>query len=222
MLHVGEKLTRRFGPTGSGKELWHPHCQNKDADFSASERTYKSQKRCLSKTLFTRTLRNGEKVPREWLVYSPSTGNVYCFFCKPFGNGSSAFTHSGYSDWKHSVEQVEMHKAGQSHRNATLTWLARTQVRGIDAELLDQFRDEASYWREVLRRIVAVIMFLSERGLAFRGDNEILGSVHNGNYLGILELLSKFDPFQDEHLKKYGNKGRGTTSYLSSTIYEEF
>ena len=143
-------------------------CQNKDADFSASERTYKSQKRCLSKTLFTRTLRNREKVPKEWLVYSPSTGNVYCFFCKLFGNGSSAFTHSGYSDWKHSVEQVEMHKAGQSHRNATLTWLARTQVRGIDAELLDQFRDEASYWREVLRRIVAVIMFLSERGLAFR------------------------------------------------------
>ena len=95
-------------------------------------------------------------------------------------------------------------------------------VRGIDAELLDQFRDEASYWREVLRRIVAVIMFLSERGLAFRGDNEILGSVHNGNYLGISELLSKFDPFLDEHLKQYGNKGWGTTSYLSSTIYEEF
>ena len=206
MLHVGE-LTRRFGPTGSGKELWHPHCQNKDADFSASERTYKSQKRCLSKTLFTRTLRNREKVPKEWLVYSPSTGNVYCFFCKLFGDGSSAFTHSGYSDWKHSVEQVEMHEAGQSHRNARLTWLARTQVLGIDAELLDQFRDEASYWREVLRRIVAVIMFLSERGLAFRGDNEILGSVHNGNYLGISELLSKFDPFLDEHLKQYGNKG---------------
>ena len=129
------------------------------------------------------------------------------FFCKLFGDGSSAFTHSGYSDWKHSVEQVEMHKAGQSHRNATLTWLARTQVRGIDAELLDQFRDEASYWREVLMRIVAVIKFLSERGLAFRGDNEILGSVHNGNYLGISELLSKFDPFLDEHLKQYGNKG---------------
>ena len=101
-------------------------------------------------------------------MYSPSTGNVYCFFCKLFGDGSSAFTHSGYSDWKHSVEQVEMHEAGQSHRNARLTWLARTQVLGIDAELLDQFRDEASYWREVLMRIVAVIKFLSERGLAFR------------------------------------------------------
>lgn len=52
-----------------------------------------------------------------------------------------------------------------------------------------------------------VITFLSERGLAFRRDNETLGSVHNGNYLGILELLGKFDPFLDEHLKKYRNKG---------------
>lgn len=98
-------------------------CQNKDVHFSASERIYKNQKRCLSKTLFTRALRNGEKISREWLVYSPSTGNVYCFFCRLFDEttSSSAFTHSGFSDWKHAVSRVEEHEAGQPHRNATLT-----------------------------------------------------------------------------------------------------
>ncbi len=30
------------------------------------------------------------------------------------------------------------------------------------------------------------------------------------------------DPFLREHLEKYGQKGRGTTSYLSSTVCEEF
>ncbi|XP_056468103.1 zinc finger MYM-type protein 1-like [Gadus chalcogrammus] len=115
-----------------------------------------------------------------------------------------------------------MHEAGQPHRKAALTWLARTQVCGIDAGLQDQLKDEANYWKEVLRRVVAVIKFLSERGLAFRGENETLGSVHNGNYLGILELLAKFDPFLDEHLKRFGNKGRGTPSYLSSTVCTEF
>ena len=179
-----------------GKGIEAPtQCQHKDVDFSASERSYKNQKRCLSKTLFCRSLRNGEKVAREWLSYSPSTGNVFCF---------------------------EMHEAGQPHRKAVLTWLARTQVRGIDAGLQDQLKDEANYWKEVLRRVVAVIKFLSERGLAFRGENETLGSVHNGNYLGILELLAKFDPFLDEHLKRFGNKGRGTPSYLSSTVCTEF
>lgn len=103
-----------------------------------------------------------------------------------------------------------------------LTWLARTQARGIDAELKEQCEDEQKYWQDVLKRVVAVIQFLSERGLAFRGDVETIGSPNNGNYLGILELLSKFDPFLAEHMRTYGNKGRGTTSYLSNTVCEEF
>ncbi|XP_050546739.1 zinc finger MYM-type protein 1-like [Daktulosphaira vitifoliae] len=36
-----------------------------------------------------------------------------------------------------------------------------------------------------------------------------------------IELLSEFYPFMAEHLKQYGNPGRGFTSYLSCNIYEE-
>eukprot|EP00795_Rhopilema_esculentum_P000983 gene983-10755_t len=53
-----------------------------------------------------------------------------------------------------------------------------------------------------------VVMFLGERGLAFRGDSEKIGDTHNGNFLGILELLARYDPFLQEHigktLEKYG------------------
>ena len=65
---------------------------------------------------------------------------------------------------------------------------------------------------------VEVIKFLSQRGLAFRGEDELFGSPHNGNYMGVLELLSKFDPFLADHISRFGNKGRGVPSYLSSTI----
>ena len=37
-----------------------------------------------------------------------------------------------------------------------------------------------------------------------------------------LELISEFDPFLATHIEKYGNPGRGKTSYLSSTICHEF
>jgi hypothetical protein len=60
------------------------------------------------------------------------------------------------------------------------------------------------------------------RGLALRGDNQTIGSVRNGNYMGIMELLSQFDPFLCEHIKKYGNAGKGIPSYLSVTFCEEF
>lgn len=197
-------------------------CQNKDASFAASERIFKSNKRRLSKALFTRSMRNGEHVPRDWLVYSPSTGNVFCFHCLLFGESPSAFSTTGFSDWRHSTARVEEHEVSKPHREAVMIWLARTQAHGIDSELLQQCKEEESYWREVLKRVVEVIRFLSERGLSFRGSDETLGSPHNGNYLGILELLSQFDPFLAEHMKKYGNKGRGSTSYLSNTICEEF
>ena len=49
-----------------------------------------------------------------------------------------------------------------------------------------------------------------------------MGSAKNGNYLDILELLSEFDPFLEEHLKLYGNRGKGNPSCLSADIYEEF
>ena len=35
--------------------------------------------------------------------------------------------------------------------------------------------------------------------------------------MGLLELIAKFDPFLHEHIKQYGNRGSGQTSYLSKT-----
>lgn len=75
---------------------------------------------------------------------------------------------------------------------------------GTEDALLRQQRDaEGKYWKEVSRRIVAVIKFLSERGLAFMmNNNEHLCSSSNGSYLGLLELIAQFDPFLKEHTEK--------------------
>ena len=96
----------------------------------------------------------------------------------------------------------------------------------IDKELVRQYNQEVTYWREVLQRLVEVIKFLAERGLSFFGDNEKIGSPSNGNYLGLLELLAKFDPFLAQHMGKQqvmqqDGKGKRCVSYLSSTICSE-
>ena len=85
-----------------------------------------------------------------------------------------------------------------------------------------QLKQEQPYWQNnVLKRVVHVIKFLVERGLAFRGANETFGSPHNGNFLGILELISQFDPFLSDHLTRFGNSGSGISSYPSSFTHEE-
>ncbi len=61
-----------------------------------------------------------------------------------------------------------------------------------------------------MRRVVAVVKFLAEWGLAFRGSSEIFCRADNGKYMGILELISEFDPFLKSHIQMYGNAGVGT------------
>jgi hypothetical protein len=63
---------------------------------------------------------------------------------------------------------------------------------------------------------------MAEHGLPFGGDKETFGSPHNGNFLGLLKLIAKFDPFLANHIKKFGSKGSGVTSYLSKTVCDEF
>lgn len=74
---------------------------------------------------------------------------------------------------------------------------------------------------KILEKVVVTIMFLGSNGLSFRGKNEIIGQPNCGNFLGIIELLTQFDPFLAEHIKLYEHKGSGRTSFLSKTIYEE-
>ena len=52
------------------------------------------------------------------------------------------------------------------------------------------------------QRLVAIVQFLAERNLAFRGSIERIGEPSNGNFLGLVELLAKFDPVMGEHLRR--------------------
>ena len=88
--------------------------------------------------------------------------------------------------------------------------------------VIDQYDQQCQYWQQILGRVVKVNLFLRERGLALRGKDETIGSVHNGNFLGILELLSEYGGFFAKHIERCGYPGKCRISYLSSTICNEF
>lgn len=216
--------------TNDAKDFWcnrdPAECQHFDDDFSASSRQYEDRKRNFVQSMIFRKHVSGEKIKREWLMYSPSTGSVYCFPCILFGETHNSRTQfsDGFSDWKNASQRMKMHEDSETHRACVQTMIKRRRAHGngrINSSLESQFNQEKEYWMKVLERVVTVIKFLSSRGLAFRGDTELLGCQHNGNYLGILELIAQYDPFLSAHLAKYGNQGRGKPSYLSSTICEE-
>ena len=97
----------------------------------------------------------------------------------------------------------------------------KTSIGSVDIHVIQEFEKQRLYWRKVIERTVSVITFLCERGLPLRGKDEIIGSPSDGNYLGVIEVLAKYDSFLAQHITMFANKGRGHTSYLSSTICEE-
>jgi hypothetical protein len=174
-------------------------------------------------SMFGRRNRNGEVVKRSWLCFSPAHGKLYCSACTLMGSSRIQLTHDGFCDWRHASARLAEHETSKDHLEAVVGLARRAKELGImECDMTRQLADMENYWREVLKRIISVITFICERGLALRGDNETIGSPNNGNYLGMLELIAEYDDFLKQHIQKHGNRGSGHTNYLSLTICEEF
>jgi hypothetical protein len=73
-------------------------CQNSNGSFEKSKKLFANQNKYCTKSLFYPKQDNGEKYCREWLVYLPATGRVYCFACKLFSNSSTSLSSNGFCD----------------------------------------------------------------------------------------------------------------------------
>ncbi|XP_029347739.1 uncharacterized protein LOC100568464 isoform X2 [Acyrthosiphon pisum] len=199
-------------------------------NFSKSKRPYIISQKGVKKTYYRYfnlrylqvTLKNGEKLKRDFLMYSESKGVIFCGPCLLFGN-KSVFATTGFSNWQKAEERILEHSNSSNHRSNIIKMKDRGNIHGrIDNNLVTQVETQRIYWVNVLKRVVAVVKRLSSRGLAFRGTTSKIGCNNNGNFLMALELLAEFDPFLSNHLETYGNPGKGNTSYISYNIYEQF
>ena len=81
---------------------------------------------------------------------------------------------------------------------------------------------EIQHWRGVLKRILSIIRLLISQWLAFRGTAEHLFQHNNGNFLKLVELLSKFDPVMKEHIRRVQRESdKLSVTYLSNDTQDE-
>lgn len=76
--------------------------------------------RAFHTSLQFKTLPNGEKVHRSWLLYSPQNNAVFCFVCKLFSTKDIKLTADGYSDWSNINTSLRGHKWSQDHTQCML------------------------------------------------------------------------------------------------------
>ena len=98
--------------------------------------------------------------------------------------------------------------------------------KGVENLLERPIKVESEKWCNILKRLIDVTLFLGERGLAFRGSSQRIGNSNNGNFLGLIELLSHWHPILKEHLLKVeGLQKKGKklqVHYLSNESQNEF
>lgn len=172
-----------------------------------------SSGRCFPKSIFFQDLPNGEKVKRDWLVWSSSAQGLFCFACCLFqdlprddrASQSSQLERSnaGVKDkWRKLYEKVEAHQRNSHH----ITWknLEKNlnELVGNDSSLQKHFATEMAKWREIFRCILDVVLFLAERNLPFRGSTIKLDDPNNGLFLVNLELLSRHNQVLKVHFNE--------------------
>lgn len=188
-------------------------------------------------SLLSTILPNGEKIQRDWLVWSQTKSAFYCLPCRLFSkntlNRSKMCSPEGYSKaqfWKKLYLKFPSHEGSHDHIQCYVKW-CDLEVRiekdsTVDMLLNEEIASEAKKWREILKRILDTILFLGERGLALRGESNLVGQKNNGNFLGILELIARYDPVLHGHLEKVKSSQeahqRLQVHYLSVEIQNEF
>ncbi|XP_040275768.1 zinc finger MYM-type protein 1-like [Bufo bufo] len=211
--------------------------QNQDGPFSVTKRpdekaASKGEVRQLSKVWFYKVMPNGEKILRTWMVYSPVSGNLYCFCCRLFTSCTTDTTSkfvTGFQKWWKLSPKVYNHETSEEHLYCLEKW--KTLAAGlrlhetIDAQTISTMETEKKKWRDILHRLLDITLFLAKQNLAFRGHKEDESSLNKGNFLEMVEMLSKYDPVLKEHLiklKQHICKVNMSVSYLSPQTQNEF
>ena len=182
-------------------------------------------------------LQNGETTPRDWLVWSKFKQSLYCFPCRLFSKLpqasrsklASAHGHSVNDRWKKLHDKIPEHERSNSHKQCYMQWrqLQRSLTEGstIEALMLENIKSNMNKWKKILHRILNVTLSLGERGLAFRGKSQLVGDPKNGNFLGVLELIGRYDPvignYQAKVKESQTTHERLQVHYLSANSQNE-
>lgn len=132
-------------------------------------------------------LNNKEIIKRDWLTWSTSKQAIYCFpcrlFCKLPEYQRSLFSME--NGWQPSSRKyaklytrIPEHENSRNHKLCYMDWRAlKTNLSAhstVNQLLERQLHDESEKLNKLLERLLDVILFISERGLAFRGDSQLI------------------------------------------------
>ncbi|KAL4107524.1 hypothetical protein QTP88_017861 [Uroleucon formosanum] len=154
--------------------------------------------------------KSGFKIPRTWLCYSIILDMVYCETCWLFADRLNKNYYSnwvdGVNDWQHLAQKISKHESSTQHIEAVQVRSLWNKNKIIDEQLERQISEEADFWRNVLERIIKIILFLTTGNTALRGKEGKFGDCNKfaeGNILRTVRLLADYDPVLNKLIINY-------------------
>jgi len=114
----------------------------------------------------------------------------------------------GFSNWKQISERLKEHELSILHNKAQEKWILLRMGLDLHKTVDNNAQDnniEKERWRSILKRIIACIEFLAEHNDAFRGTSSKLYTANNGTFLGLIQMIAKFDIIMADHLRRVCN-----------------
>jgi hypothetical protein len=106
--------------------------------------------------------------------------------------------------------RLKDHEASSAHGNAQMQIL-ELQKRLRYEKTIDNFQQrqinaEKQHSPGVLKSIIACVQYLAEHNDAFRDTSSKAYTKNRGKFLGLIEMISKFDTLMVEHLRRISRK----------------
>ncbi|CAB4015560.1 zinc finger MYM-type 1-like [Paramuricea clavata] len=127
-----------------------------------------------------------------------------------------------FPNTNHLKQQIETHEESMTHKEATKHYAQIKAGKGVSMLNEAGIAKAKNFWREVLHRIIVIILTLASLSLPLRGHREFVGNgkCEGGNFLGLVNMQLKVgdgDPYFRELVESKSHKCR----YLSPSIQNE-
>ncbi|XP_066981403.1 zinc finger MYM-type protein 1-like [Macrobrachium rosenbergii] len=144
----------------------------------------------------------------HWLTGSPKLNKLFCWPCLLFSNEDNIWSNAGFDNLNTLTLAVARHEKSFNHISCFLQYnsFVRTtndhQTKEHQPMSDEMHNENVKKNREILKRLIDAVCFLSKQELPLRGRDESDTSVNKGNYLKLLALISHYDPMLEIRMQE--------------------
>jgi len=160
-----------------------------------------------------------------WLEYSVQQDAAYCFCCRYWGKENSPFAEpTGFSDWQHATGQkygLTLHNLSVEHLRCLVDW-DQFKIREKEGKQVVNLIDKAAVTqreqnRYYIKTLAEAILFCAKQEIALRGHDESDDSESRGNFLELVNVISRHDDKFAARLRSLPDNA----TYLSPAIQND-